>query len=268
MYVAEKNAQQILADWVLRCRNGNSSGKIELKDVSNWAEKRLEINKNCPGLDSAHGVLIFLCLGSLLSTGGGNYEARVTELKRRYDNLITRRFDLPCKGRKVSLERIKRFTALDQQVKYLVQNFGPKQFLRRWWQSRKEEYHGNIEESARSVLREINGWIYNWRNRKDHLFTVKTFWVTRELHANRVWADFPVKYCCVPDGYVKDVLAELHGLEKYKQLFKIRYSDPRFDLDSSILMSENVWELISTKTIDGYFPYDMPFFRKGYETRA
>ena len=115
------------------------------------------------------------------------------------------------------------------------------------------------------MLKEVYSWTYQWSKGKGRLFTVKMFWVSRELHANGIWPDFPVKYCCVPDGYVKDVLVELYGPEEYKKMFGIRYSDPRFDFDSGILMSRKVWKLISREKIDDYFPYDMPFFRKGYK---
>ena len=56
-----------LRRWIESCRQRNESGKVELRDVSNFAEKRLEINKNCPGLDSVDGIFLLLCLGSLLS---------------------------------------------------------------------------------------------------------------------------------------------------------------------------------------------------------
>lgn len=39
-YATEEKAKQILAQWALECRRRNPSGRVELKDVSNWAEIR------------------------------------------------------------------------------------------------------------------------------------------------------------------------------------------------------------------------------------
>ena len=77
----KKKACKILEEWICRCRKRNTSNRIELKDVSNWAEKRLEINDNCPDINSIDGSFFFFCLGSLLSFGGGNYRGRVAELR-------------------------------------------------------------------------------------------------------------------------------------------------------------------------------------------
>jgi hypothetical protein len=260
----EKKAKKILDDWVASCRKNNLSGKVELFDVSNWAEKRLEINPKCPDLDNVDGVFILLCLGSLLSFGGGNYKARITELRNKYDKLIARDFDFNTIGKTSPPERKLRFSAIDNQVKELVKKYGDKDFLKSWWGSKKEEHGGDLEKSGLAISEEINGWKYNLRGKDKLLFTVKTFWVTRELHANGIWPDFPVKYCCIPDGYVKDVLCNLYGGARYKQLFGTDYKNPRFNLRSCTLMSQNVWELISKERVDGHYPYDMPFFRRGY----
>lgn len=268
MSTLEERAQQILADWISNCRKKNQSGKVELKDVSNWVEKRLEISKNCPDLDSVDGVFLLFCLGSLLSFGGGNYQARVTEMRNKYHALLSRTFDEDSRDKPFSNERIRRFSAIDAKLQNLVKTFGSSTFLQSWWENKKEEFRGELDMGGESMIREIHSWTYNPQQEARSLFTVKTFWITRELHANGIWPDFPVKYCCVPDGYVKEVLVELYGTEKYRELFGVSYSDPRFDLDSAIFMSEKVWELISKEKIDGYFPYDMPFFRKGYEQKT
>lgn len=263
MSTPEEKAKQILAEWVSNCRKENASRKVELKDVSNWAEKRLEINRNCPDLDSVDGVFLLFCLGSLLSFGGGKYQGRVTELKNRYHALLSRKFKTDRAGKPLSNERIERFNAIDARLRGLQQTFGSSRFLHAWWKRKKEEFDGDTDSSGRDMIREIYGWTYT--RREVSLFTVKSFWVARELHANGIWPDFPVNYCCVPDRYVKGVLAELYGPGRYKQLFGVRYGDTRFNIDSAILMSKKVCELVSSEKIDSYSPYDMPFFRRGYK---
>lgn len=91
---------------------------------------------------------------------------------------------------------------------------------------------------------------------------MKTFWISRELHASRIWSDFPVKYCCVPDRRVRKVLVEIYGPQEFKELFKESHENRRFDLESRILMSEKIWDLISKEKVDSHYPYNMPFFRK------
>ncbi|MEM2905263.1 MAG: hypothetical protein QW057_08065 [Candidatus Bathyarchaeia archaeon] len=266
MLTPEEKAKQILTQWVSNCKMRNTSGKVELRDVSNWAEKRLEISRDCPDLDSVDGVFLFLCLGSLLSSGGGSYQGRVTELRNRYQALLSRRFDVDRMGKPLSEERKERFKAINAKLRDLMGAFGSSHFLQDWWENKKEEYEGDVDRSGIAIIRELHDWTYT--DEEVPLFTVKVFWVARELHANGIWSDFPVKYCCIPDGYVKDTLAELYGLEGYKRLFGISYRDPCFYMDSAILMSQKVCELVSTEKVDGYYPYDLPFFRRGYERRS
>jgi hypothetical protein len=60
----------------------NASGRVKLKDVSNWEEKRFAIITNPPFINSEDGAFLLFCLGSLLSTGGGNYKSRVGAVSR------------------------------------------------------------------------------------------------------------------------------------------------------------------------------------------
>ena len=260
----EQTAKRILNDWVVECRRKNSSRKVELNDVSNWVEKCPEISKTCPTLDSPDGFFLLFCLGSLLSFGGGNYKARVTEIKNKYNALVSRKFDKDNDGWNISQERKTRFTSIDTNLKDLSKKFSSEKFLKEWWKTKKDLTKGDLEKAAELMIREIHGWTYQPnRLEKRALFTVKVFWIPRELHANGIWEDFPVEYCCVPDRYVKDVLFEIYGASLYKKMFGVRYGDPAFNLEASILMSKKVRELVSMNKVDGYFPYDLPFFRSG-----
>jgi hypothetical protein len=145
-----------------------------------------------------------------------------------------------------------------------MRKYGSDDFLLEWWNNKKADCHENLDRAAESLLREIHNWTYTTRDGERSLFTVKAFWIPRELHANNIWRDFPMEYCCVPDSYVKDVLFELYGRQVYKDLFGVSYSNQCFNLDASILMSKKVCELVSMNRIDGYYHYDLPIFRKGY----
>jgi hypothetical protein len=46
----EQSAREMLDEWVTECRKNNALGRVELADVSNWAEKSYLIDKNCPTL--------------------------------------------------------------------------------------------------------------------------------------------------------------------------------------------------------------------------
>lgn len=261
---AKLKAKLILSRWIERCRERNESGRVELKDVSNWTEKRLEISEDCPSLDSVDGIFLLFCLGSLLSFGGGNYQGRVSELRNRYEALISRRYDRDKIGKPFSFQRKMMFKAIDERLKELRQRFGVEKRLQNWWDHKKKQFNEDLEKAAESMLQEIHSWTYPWHPRvegkKSPLFTVKTFWIPRELHANGIWLDFPVKYCCVPDSRVKDALKDIYGHKKFKELFNMGYETPRFDLHSSILMSKKVWELFSYEKVDGHYPYDLPLF--------
>ena len=256
-------AKLILRRWIERCRERNESGKVELKDVSNWAEKRLEISGDCPSLDSVDGIFLLFCLGSLLSFGGGPYQGRVSELRNKYEALILRRYYRDKRGEPFSDQRKRMFAAIDERLQDLRQRFGAKKPLQNWWNHKKKQFNNNLERAAEGMLKEIHSWTYPWpEGKKSPLFTVKTFWIPRELHANGIWPDFPVKYCCVPDSRVKDALKDIYGRKKFKELFNVGYDNHRFDLHSSILMSKKVWELVSKEEIDGHYPYDMPLFAR------
>lgn len=250
----EEEAKIFLDRWVFQRRENNPSGKIELRDVSNWVEKRSEIDPNCPGLNSFDGIFLFFCLGSLLSFGGGSYKGRVTEMKNKYGALLSRNYG-PFSG-----ERKARFSAIEGKVNRLRDRFG-NDLLRNWW-DHKKELHNDQEKAAKAMLKEIYSWTFHPPSgRHRHLFTVKAIWIAREFHANKIWPDFPVKLCCVPDSRVRDVLVSIYSRPKYKELFGQAYSDSRFNLDVAISMSKKIWELISQKRIDGYYPYDLPFWR-------
>lgn len=268
MLEPEKNAKRILEDWVAGCRKRNPSGKIELGDVSNWVEKRFEIDETCPGLDSLEGVFLLFCLGSLLSFGGGNYKARTSEIKSKYHALMSRRFGPDSIGRPFSEERRARFMAIDLNLQNLASKYSASNLLQEWWEAKKDSCDGDVGMAAEGMLREIQGWSYKTGQGKNRaLFTVKVFWIARELHSNDIWSDFPVEYCCVPDRYVKNALCKLFGIANFKRMFRISYRNPSFHLDSAILMSKKVCELISSEKIDGHYPYDLPFFERGYEEK-
>lgn len=259
----EIEGESLLRRWVERCRERNESGKVEFRDVSNWAEKCLEINKDCPGLDSMDGIFLLFCFGSLLSFGGGPYRGWVSELRNKYEALISRRYDRDREEKPFSDQRKRMFEAIDERLQGLVQRFGKKHPLQSWWKHKERRFNGNLERAAEDMLREIHGWKYPWpKGSKSPLFTVKTFWIPRELQANGAWPDFLVKYCCVPDSRVKDVLKDIYGRRKFRELFNKDYDDTSFDLHSSILMSKKVWELVSEEEVDGHYLYDLPLFKR------
>lgn len=258
----ERAAETLRRCWIARCRARNESGRVELWDVSNWAEKRSEINADCPDLDSMDGIFLLFCFGSLLSFGGGSYQGRTSELRNRYTALISRRYDYDARGEPFSTQRKMMFEAIERRLHDVVQRYGEVHPIQNWWYKKKRQFAGNLERAAEDMLREIHSWTYPWpEGNESPLFTVKTFWIPRELHANGIWPDFPVKYCCVPDSRVRAVLRNLFGLRQFRVLFNIEYNDSSFDLQCAILMSHKVWELISQEAVDSYYPYDLPFFR-------
>jgi hypothetical protein len=101
----------------------------------------------------------------------------------------------------------------------------------------------SVEKAAINILVSIQSIKFDaGRKKKDgtdimqHAFTSKAFLIARELHANNIWLDFPLKYCFVPDIKMVQTLARkkfksqwLHYFLVSEFLYNELYSDARPD---------------------------------------
>ena len=205
------------------------------QDEKTWKGIQIDLN-------TRDGIFTFFSIAALFNFMGGG-EGKITTFRKHYAQIIQGDFSKLAPSYQ-SLLRV-----VEEKVDDLVKRF-PNQTLKSWWEHYRETDLDDKKLAARKLFGELFQLTYSrpkkgTRGAAVKIFTSKAFWIARELHANRIWTDFPKEYTCVPDGVAWNRLDEVLETGGHLGLF---------------LLSEQMAEAFNQRKVDGCYPYDLPAF--------
>lgn len=182
-----------------------------LSDISGIAKWNKDYPDKKVDLTTKEGAIFLFVMAMLYNYGGGG-KGRHSQLLKLYPVIYRENF-------KTTQEFLRLNQILQNQILSILDFLDIKlaykdDYLKRWWDSVKKLNNDSIERAAINILIDIQTVKFDsGRKRKDessvmqHAFTSKAFLIARELHANNIWPDFPLKYCFVPDIKMVQTLA-------------------------------------------------------------